>query len=76
MCKQNEAFAWTDEEGGQFKEEFFPPVKIAVQEHVPWVLKNIPIPPGIMDEVCKQLKEKMDAGILEPSSSLTLVLRP
>lgn len=69
MCKQNKAFAWTDEEGGQFKEEYFPPVKIAVTEHVPWVLKNIPIPPGIMDEVCKQLKEKMDAGILEPSSS-------
>lgn len=69
MCLQNKAFAWTDEEGGKFKEEYFPPVKIAVEEHVPWVLKNIPIPPGIMDEVCKQLKEKIDAGILEPSSS-------
>ena len=62
IADQNEAFAWDDSEKGTFKEEFFPPVEMAVKEHTPWVLKNIPIPPGIYDEVCKMIKVKIDAG--------------
>lgn len=69
IAQQNEAFAWTPEEGGRFREDFFPDVEIPVIEHTPWVLKNIPIPPGIYDEVCKVIKAKIDAGVYEPSSS-------
>ena len=69
MSLQEEAFAWDTSEGGTFKEEFFPPVKFPVIPHTPWVEKNIPIPPGIYDEVCRIIKEKIKAGIYEPSSS-------
>ena len=69
MMKQNEAFAWEDSEKGRFKEEFFPPVDIPIIEHTPWVLKNIPIPPGLHNEICRQVREKIDSGIIEPSNA-------
>ena len=59
IMQQNEAFAWDDTEKGKFQEEFFLPVAI---EHKPWVLKNIPILPGMYQKVCEALKTKMDAG--------------
>ena len=49
---QNEGFAWDDSECGHFHEDFFPPVEIPVVAHMPWVKRNIPIPPRIYDEVC------------------------
>ena len=69
MSVQNKAFAWDDSERGHFKEEFFPPVKMPVVPHTPWVERNIPIPPGIFNEVCKAIKVKIDAGVYEPSNS-------
>ena len=69
LMLQNEAFAWTDSERGSFREDFFPPIKFPVVPHKPWVLRNIPIPPGIKDEVCRILKSKMDAGVYESSNS-------
>ncbi len=62
MSVQNEGFAWDDTERGHFKEEYFPPVTIPAVEHTPWIQKNIPIPPGIFDQVCKIIKTKIDAG--------------
>ena len=69
MCLQNEGFAWDDTERGRFRDEFFPPVEIPVVEHKPWVLRNIPIPPGIYDEVCTLIHRKIAAGVYEPSNS-------
>ncbi|KAI5823059.1 hypothetical protein K523DRAFT_255846 [Schizophyllum commune Tattone D] len=43
----NQAFAFTDEERGCFREDFFPPVEIPVIPHKPWAERNIPIPPGL-----------------------------
>jgi len=40
-----------------------------VVPHVPWVQRNIPIPPGLYDDVCKVLKQKIDAGVYEHSNS-------
>ena len=37
--------------------------------HKPWVVQNLPIPPDIYDQVCKETKRKMDARIYEPSNS-------
>ena len=64
-----DAFAWDDSERGHFREDFFPPVEIPTIPHTPWVLRNIPIPPGIYDEVCVLLKWKINAGIFKPSNS-------
>ncbi len=69
MCLQNGAFAWTDLERGHFREDFFPPIEIPTIPHKPWAQRNIPIPPGIYDEVCKIIKSKIDAGVYEPSNS-------
>lgn len=69
MCLQNGGFAWDEDEKGSFKEEYFPPVDMPVIPHTPWVLRNIPIPPGIYDEVCKIIRHKIDTGVYEPSNS-------
>jgi len=69
MMLQNGGFAWEDQERGRFREDFFPPVEIPVIPHKPWVLKNIPIPPGLYPEVCRIIKSKIDAGVYEPSNS-------
>jgi hypothetical protein len=49
--------------------DFFPPVDFPAVEHIPWVKKNIPIPPGLFEEVCRIVRTKLDAGIYEPSNS-------
>ncbi|SJL18826.1 uncharacterized protein ARMOST_22427 [Armillaria ostoyae] len=69
MMVQEKAFAWEDSERGSFRKEFFPPIDIPVVEHTPWVLRNIPIPPGIYAEVCRMIKTKIDTGVYEPSNS-------
>lgn len=69
MMLHHDAFAWDDSERGHFREDFFPPIDIPVIPHTPWVLRNIPIPPGLYDEVCGIIRKKMDAGVFEPSNS-------
>src|SRR5271168_2060964 len=70
MMLQNGGSAWEEQERGIFREDFFPPIDIPVVPHKPWVLKNIPIPPGLYPEVCRIIKSKMDAGVYEPSNSV------
>ena len=69
MMMHQDAFAWNDTERGHFREDFFPPIEIPVVPHTPWVQRNIPIPPGLYDEVCLNLQKKIDAGVFEPSNS-------
>ena len=69
MMMQDKGFAWDDTERGRFREDFFPPIDMPVVPHKPWVLKNIPIPPGLYPQVCKVIKTKIDAGVYEPSNS-------
>ena len=69
MMLQNEGFAWDDMEWGYFREDFFLPIEIPAVPHKPWVLKNIPIPPGLYDEICRIIKKKLEAGVYKPSNS-------
>ena len=70
VLKLNEnALAWTDIERGSFCDEYFSPVKIPTVPHIPWVLKNIPIPNGIMGNVIDLIKKKIAAGVYEPSDA-------
>jgi hypothetical protein len=68
MCLQNEAFAWNNLEQGHFHEDFFLPIEIPTILHKPWAQQNIPIPPGIYNEVCCIIKRKINTGIYEPSN--------
>lgn len=63
MMLHQDGFAWTDSERGHFREDFFKPIDMPVVPHTPWVVRNIPIPPGIYAEVCKLIKKKIDAGV-------------
>jgi hypothetical protein len=69
VMQQNQAFAWDDTERGRFREDFFPPIVIPTVEHTPWVYRNIPIPAGIYDELCKLVQKKIEAGVYEPSNA-------
>jgi len=42
---------------------------IPIVEHIPWSLKNIPIPPGIFPRVVEIIKSKIAAGVYKPSNS-------
>ncbi len=70
ILKLNErALAWTESERGKFREDYFAPVKIPTIAHAPWIQGNIPIPTGIMDDVIELLKQKIAAGVYEPSDT-------
>jgi hypothetical protein len=69
MMLHQDGFAWNNSERNHFRKDFFPPIDIPVIAHTPWVLCNIPIPPGIYDEVCHIIQKKLDAGVFEPSNS-------
>jgi len=49
--------------------DYFDPVVIPTVKHIPWSLKNIPIPPGIFSHVVEIIKGKLAAKIYEPSNS-------
>ena len=70
MCLQQDGFAWTDQERGHFREDFFLPIEIPTIPHKPWVQQNIPIPPGIYEDICKLIRRKLEAEVYEPSNSL------
>ena len=69
MMQHQDAFTWNDTERGHFREDFFLPIVMPVVPHKPWVQRNIPIPPGLYNEVCKVIQQKIDASIFEPSNS-------
>jgi hypothetical protein len=56
-----------EEEKGEFRQDFFPPVHIPTVPHMPWVYKNIPIPPGLHNELVKIICDK--SGAYEPSNA-------
>lgn len=68
LLNQN-AFAFNDMERGTFREDYFSPYIMPVVPHEPWALANIPIPPGIREQVITLLKTKLQAGVYEPSQS-------
>ena len=69
MRIHQDGFAWSDDERGHFREDFFPPIEMLTISHKPWVVKNLPIPPGIYDQICKEIKRKINAGVFELSNS-------
>jgi hypothetical protein len=69
MLAHDSGFAWSEEERGSFRTDFFPPVDFPVVPHTPWVERNFPIPPGIYEDVCAIVQKKLAAGIYEPSNS-------
>lgn len=63
------SIAFEENERGTFRRDYFSDYQIPVTEHVPWVDKNIPLPPGHCEEIIRLLKEKIDAGVYEKAQS-------
>jgi hypothetical protein len=61
--------AWSEEERGSFRTDFFLPVDFPIIAHTLWVECNFPIPPGIYEDVCTIVHKKLAVGIYEPSNS-------
>jgi len=61
--------AWTEDKKGRFCDNYFAPIKIPAIKHVPWIHKNIQIPYGILDDVIQIFKDKLTAGVYEPSDA-------
>jgi hypothetical protein len=67
--EQEECLLWIEEEKGEFWQDSFPPVCILTVPHMPWVYKNIPIPPGPHDELVKIICDKIASGAYELSNA-------
>jgi hypothetical protein len=67
--EQEECLLWIEEEKGEFRQDFFLPVCIPTVPHMPWVYKNIPISPGLHNELIKIIYDKIASGAYEPSNA-------
>ncbi|KAF8238078.1 hypothetical protein L208DRAFT_1502685, partial [Tricholoma matsutake] len=66
---QQAGFAWTENKRGRFRPNFFPLIEFPVIPHTLWVEHNIPIPPGLYEQICEMLKKKIEAGVYESLNS-------
>ena len=70
VLKNNEmGLAWNESEKGRFRDDYFTPVIMTVVDHIPWVKQSLLIPPGICDKIIALIKQKIAAGVYEPSNS-------
>lgn len=69
LQRNQHTLVFEEEERGTFREEYFSPYIIPTIPHIPWAFANIPIPPGLRDKVVDLLKDKIAAGVYEPSQS-------
>ena len=69
MMIHQDGFAWNETQKGSFRKDFFPPVRMPIIAHVPWALRNMPIPPGIYNDVISVVRDKVASGAYETSNS-------
>jgi len=69
LMLNSRSIAFEEKERGTFRQDYFTNYQIPVIAHVPWMDKNIPLPPGHRDEIIRMLKEKMDGGVYEKAQS-------
>jgi hypothetical protein len=67
--EQEDCLLWVEEEKGELQQDSFPPVHIPTILHTPWVYRNIPIPPGLHDELVKIVCDKIASGAYELSNA-------
>jgi hypothetical protein len=68
MMIHQDGFAWNETQKALFRKDFFPPVCMPITKHVPWVLQNMPIPPGIYNAVLNVVRKKIAAGVYKQSN--------
>ena len=68
LGRLGKAFAFTSGEIGCVDSTILEPIVIFTVPHVPWNLKPIPITRAHILKLIELLKQKVETGILEPSS--------
>jgi hypothetical protein len=63
MMIHQDGFTWNETQKGSFRKDFFPLVCMPITEHIPWVLRNMPIPPGIYNAVLDIVHKKIAARV-------------
>ena len=61
-------FAWDKSNKRTFKDKYYDLVVMRSIEHVLYSKRNIPILPGIKNEVISYIKDKIALGVYEPSN--------
>lgn len=69
MMLNERTLPYEERDRGSLSREYFSDYIMPTIPHIPWEFKNIPIPPGIRDQVVALLKSKIEAGVYEPSQS-------
>ena len=69
LGRHGKAFAFSPEEIGCVDPTIVEPMVIFTVPHVPWNLKPIPVPRAHIPKLMELLRQKVDMGILEPSSA-------
>ena len=67
IVANGKAFSFTLGELGCVDPQIVAPMVIFTVPHIPWELKPIPVPRAKVAQIVSLLKEKIDAGIIEPS---------
>ncbi len=61
--------AFEESQRGTLRQDYFSDYIMPTVPHIPWALKNIPVPPGIREQVIALIREKIKAGVYEPSQA-------
>jgi hypothetical protein len=69
LGRHGKAFVFSPKEIGCVDPTIVEPMVIFTVPHVSWNLKPIPVPKAHILELVELLKQKMEMGILEPSSA-------
>jgi hypothetical protein len=63
------SIAFSEEEQGTFRQDYFTDYVIPTVNHEPWIEKNIPLAQGHKDELIRLLKEKIKARVYENATT-------
>jgi transposase InsO family protein len=67
FTNNEKVLAFTEEERGTLRQDYFSDYIIPVVEHVPWADRPIPIPPALVSDIVDIIRTKLKIGVFEQS---------
>jgi hypothetical protein len=69
IVRNERSIAFSENERGTFRRDYFSDYKMPVISHIPWQDRNMTLPQGYRDQIINLLKEKISAGVYEEAQS-------
>ena len=69
LCTNEHSIAFSEDERGTFRRDYFSDYVIPTVEHEPWIDYNRRLAEGYRDQIIVLLKEKIKAGVYEPAQT-------